>query len=109
MLKLKYLTLGILLVPSALHAGQVYGSVAHSGQGVAKAAIEINCNGAVSSGTTTTDGSYRINVPQQGQCALSLPTYPGRPSALVFSYPDPSQYDFELVAGPGGTYQLRRR
>ena len=109
MRKLMYLCLGILLVPSALHAGQIYGSVTHSGQGVARAAIEINCNGAVSSGITATDGSYRINVPQQGQCTLSLPAYSGRPSALVFSYPDPSQYDFELVVGPDGTYRLRRR
>ena len=31
----------------------------HSGQGVARAAIEIDCNGAVSSGITATDGSYR--------------------------------------------------
>lgn len=109
MRKLRYLSLGILILPSALFAGQIYGSVTSSGHGVARAAIEINCNGAITSGNTAPDGSYRINVPQQGQCTLSLPAYSGRPSAVVFSYPDPSQYDFELFAGPNGAYQLRRR
>jgi hypothetical protein len=109
MRKLKYLSFGILLFPCALFAGQIYGSVTSAGHGVARANIEINCNNAVASGTTSSDGSYRINVPQQGQCTLTLIDYPGRPSAVVFSYPDPSQYDFELVAGPSGTYQLRRR
>jgi len=109
MQRLTYLCLGLLLLPSALYAGQVYGSVTSAGHGVARAVIEISCNGAVTSGTTAADGSYRINVPQRGQCTLTLTGYPGRPSAVVFSYSDSSQYDFELVAGPSGTYQIRRR
>jgi hypothetical protein len=103
MRRLKYLCLGIvLLLPSLLHAGQIFGSVTSSGKGVANAAIEINCGGTVTRGATAGDGSYRINVPQQGQCTLALPAYGA--SAVVFSYPNPSQYDFELVGR-----QLRRR
>ena len=109
MQKLKYLCLGVMLVPCALSAGQVYGSVTSSGSGVARAAVEIHCGQATSSGSTAGDGSYRINVPQQGQCSLTLPGYSGRPSAVVFSYPNPSQYDFDLVRRPDGSYELRRR
>jgi hypothetical protein len=109
MQQLKYLYLSIVLLPTALHAGQVYGSVTSAGSGVAKTGVEINCGGATTNGTTAGDGSFRINVPQQGQCLLTLPTYPGRPSAVVFSYPNPSQYDFELARRPDGNYELRRR
>lgn len=106
--RLKYLGLAIILFPSVLHAGQVYGSITEAGRGVASAAIEINCGGAVTTGATAADGSYRINVPQEGQCTLTLSGYAGRPSAVVFSYPNPSQYDFEVVR-TSGNYQLRRR
>ena len=99
----------ILLFPALLHAGQIYGSVIWSGRGLPHAGIEINCGGAVTPGSTSSDGSYRISVPQQGQCNLTLPGYSGPPSAVVFSYPNPSQYDFELVSLPGGRYELRKR
>jgi hypothetical protein len=105
---LKSLGLTIVLLPSLLHAGQIFGSVTTSGKGIANAAIEIACAGAVTKGATSGDGSYRINVPQQGQCTLALPGYAGHPSTMVFSYPNPRQYDFELVSGKG-TYQLRKR
>ena len=47
--------------------------------------------------TTAADGAYRINVPQQGQCTLALPDQAGKPSAMVFSSPNPALYNFELV------------
>jgi hypothetical protein len=50
-----------------------------------------------------------MNVPQQGRCTFELAGYQGRPSADVFSYPNPAQYDFELVRRPDGNYELRRR
>lgn len=109
MQKLSCFCLGIVLVPSALYAGQIYGSVTSSGSSVSKAAVEIHCGQATTGGSTAGDGSYRINVPQQGQCSLTLPGYSGRPSAVVFSYPNPSQYDFDLVRHPEGSYELRRR
>ena len=102
------LGLGIVLFPSLLHAGQIFGSITAGGKGVAGAAIEISCGGAVTTGSTSGDGSYRINVPQQGQCTLTLSGYEGRPSSAVFSYPNPRQYDFELV-GANKSYQLRKR
>jgi hypothetical protein len=105
---LKCLGLSVVLLPSLLHAGQIFGSITSSGKGVANAPIAITCAGAVTKGATSGDGSYRINVPQQGQCTLTLPGYGARASAVVFSYPNPRQYDFELV-GANGSYQLRKR
>jgi len=108
---LKYLFMGLaLLSPAVLFAGQIYGSLTSAGRPVARAAIEIKCGENVTQGTTASDGSYRINVQQSGQCTLSLPGYTGRPSAVVFSSPNPSQFDFELI-GPDakGNYVLRKR
>jgi hypothetical protein len=106
----KYFCLAMaLLFPAVLYAGQVYGSITSGGRGVARANIEISCGTTISKGGTSGDGSYRINVPQQGQCNLVLLDYPGRPSAVIFSSPNPSLYNFELVRRPDGNYELRRR
>lgn len=106
----KYFGVGIALIfPVVLYAGQIYGSVILAGKGVARANIEINCNGTITRGATNADGSYRINVQQQGQCTLMLPDYSGRPSAVIFSNPNPASYSFELVQGADGNYNLRRR
>lgn len=106
MRRLMWSCVAIVLLPSVLHAGQIYGSVVQAGKGLANRAIEIKCQDKVTTGATAADGAYRIDVPQEGQCTLTLKEYGA--SAVVFSYPNPSQYDFELV-NTNGTYQLRRR
>jgi len=99
-----------LAVPSVVHAGQVYGTIVLDGKGVGGANIEIQCgSAAAATGTTAADGAYRINVPQQGQCTLALPGHAGKPSAMVFSSPNPALYNFELVKGADGNYGLKRR
>ena len=107
---LKYCCLAIAVTfPALLYAGQIYGSVTSSGKAVARATIEINCSGALTRGATNADGSYRINVPQQGQCKLTLPDYTGQPSAVIFSNPNPAPFSFELVRRTDGNYELRIR
>ena len=96
-----------LLVPAALYAGQVYGTIVMDGKGVGGANIEIQCGNDATTGTTGADGSYRINVPQQGQCTFSLPSH-GKASAMIFSGPNPSAFNFELVKA-GDKYELKRR
>jgi hypothetical protein len=96
-----------LLIPAALYAGQVYGTIVMDGKGVGGANIEIQCGDAATMGTTGADGSYRINVPQQGQCTLSLPSH-GKASAMIFSGPNPSAFNFELVKS-GDKFELKRR
>jgi hypothetical protein len=99
-----------LSVPAVVYAGQIYGTIVSEGEAVKGASIEIQCGKeAAASGSTAADGSYRINVQQQGQCTLSLPSFEGRPSAVVFSGPNPSVYNFELTKAADGKHELRRR
>ncbi len=98
------------LWPGAALASQVYGTIVFEGQGLKSAALEIQCGKeAAITGTTAADGSYRLNVPQQGQCTLTLPSYEGRPSASIFSGPNPAAYNYELAKLGNGKYELKRR
>jgi hypothetical protein len=78
-----------------------------AGQGLPNATIEITCGGATTPGATAADGSYRIDVPQEGQCTLTLPGLAGTPTAVIFSNPNPAGYSFEVVRNPDGTHVLR--
>ena len=99
-----------LAVPSLAQAGQVYGTIVMDGKGVGGAGIEITCGSdAAAKGTTAADGAYRINVQPQGQCTLTLPDHPGKPTATVFSGPNPALYNFELVKNGDGNFELKRR
>jgi hypothetical protein len=99
-----------LCYPAVLDAGQVYGTIVSEGKGVASASIEIKCGSADAvTGATAADGAYRINVAQQGQCTLTLSGYAGRPSASIFSSPNPALYNFDLVKLGDGKFELRRR
>ena len=86
-----------LAIPSIAHAGQVYGTIVMDGKGLGGANVE-----------TAADGAYRINVPREGQCSLALPDQAGKPSAMVFSTPNPALFNFELVKAGNG-YELKRR
>ena len=97
-----------LLFPAAVHAGQIYGTIVLGGKGVSTK-IEIKCGDDATGGESAADGSYRINVAQQGQCTLMLPAYMGAPSSAIFSGPNPTAYNFELAQLPDGNYELRRR
>jgi hypothetical protein len=99
-----------LLAPAVVYAGQIYGTIVLDGQGVKAVAIEVQCGKEEPvTGTTAGDGSYRINVSPQGQCTLTLPSYAGRPSAAIFSGPNPASYNYELVKLADGKYELKRR
>ena len=99
-----------LCCPAVLDAGQVYGTIVSEGKGVQSANIEIKCGSADAvTGATAADGAYRINVAQPGQCTLTLPGYAARPSASIFSSPNPALYNFDLVKLGDGKFELRRR
>lgn len=99
-----------LFASAVLSAGQVYGTIIAEGQPVKDTDIEIKCGEeGPTKGKTAADGAYRINVPQQGQCSLMLPTYAGKPSATIFSTPNPALYNFEVVKNAEGKVELKRR
>ena len=108
---------------AVLDAGQIYGTIVSEGKGLPSANVEIKCGaecipkfvedfkcGADTvTGSTAADGAYRINVAPQGQCTLTLTAVAGRPSAAIFSGPNPALYNFELVKLGDGKLELRRR
>jgi hypothetical protein len=95
---------------AVLSAGQIYGTIVADNQPVKDTDVEIKCGEeAALKGKTAADGAYRINVPQQGQCVLTLPTYEGKPSATVFSTPNPALYNFAVVKNAEGKFELKRR
>ena len=99
-----------LAASAVLSAGQIYGTIVADNQPVKDTDIEIKCGEeAPLKGKTAADGAYRINVPQEGQCALTLPTYEGKPSAAIFSTPNPALYNFALVKNAEGKFELKRR
>jgi hypothetical protein len=96
--------------PAVASAGQIYGTIVLEGKGVRDLAVQIQCGKEEPvAGTTAADGGYRINVPQQGQCTLALPSYQGRPAATIFSSPNPTAYNFEIVRLGDGKFELKRR
>jgi hypothetical protein len=97
------------LLPAVAAAGQIYGSLTTGREPAANARVEINCGGAVTRAITSGDGSYRAAVPQQGRCTLTVPTFRGSPAVQIVSYPNPAQYDFDLIRRSDGNFELRRR
>ena len=112
---MKPLTVGLCLAfalsaAAVLSAGQVYGTIVADGQPIKDTDIEIKCGEeAPLKGKTAADGAYRINVPPQGQCSLTLPAYPGKPSASIFSTPNPALYNFAVEKDADGKVVLKRR
>ena len=99
-----------LSVSAVVSAGPIYGTMVADNQPVKDTDIEIKCGeDAPLKGKTAADGAYRINVPKEGQCSLTLPTYAGKPSATIFSTPNPALYNFAIVKNAEGKYELKRR
>ena len=95
---------------AVLSAGQIYGTIVAENQPVKDTDIEIKCGeDPPLKGKTAADGAYRLNVTQQGPCTLTLPTYEGKPSATVFSTPNPALYNFTIVKLADGKFELKRR
>jgi len=112
MSKFQYRTLllcGMALLPFLAQGGQIYGSLTSAGKAAAGAAITVSCAGAESKTATGPDGTYRVTIPQQGRCTVSLPGFAGTPSVVVFSLDKPALYDLEASKRPDGNYDLKIR
>jgi hypothetical protein len=96
----------IFLSPAFLSAAQIFGNIRKQGGPPVAGAVEIKCGDRAYPGSADAYGAYSIFVPQQGKCSLTV-RYENKPSlpVAVFSYGDPTRYDFELL--PSG--ELRRR
>ena len=99
-----------LSVSAVVSAGPIYGTIVAENLPVIDTDIEIKCGeDAPLKGKTAADGAYRISVPKEGQCSLTLPTLAGKPSAAIFSTPNPTLYNFSVVKNAEGKLELKRR
>jgi hypothetical protein len=101
----------VVLSPALLWAGPIYGTIFYNGGALRGASISIACpGGADVPGSTLDDGSYRVVVPREGRCTLTVrsPSFQGAASADVVSIPNATEYNFDVVQRGGG-YELRRR
>jgi len=82
--------------------GELYGTIKEGGKPI-KAATKIEVKCAKGSYTTETDklGSYRVFVPEQGKCALSVKSGDVAPQMTVHSFEDSTRYNLVLEKKDG--------
>jgi carboxypeptidase family protein len=98
-------------MPMLAAAGEIRGTLTKGGQPVPDAKIDITAGSNRYPSTTDKYGSYRVFVPEKGQCTVtvSVPGIDGQHfSATVNSFDRSIQYDLMLEM-EGGQYTLRTR
>jgi len=88
-------------------AGEIYGTVKEGGKPIkAGTKLEVKCAKGSYSAETDKLGSYRLFVPEQGKCTLSVKASDASPQMTVHSYEDSSRYNLVLEK-KDGTSSLR--
>ena len=104
-----FLWLMLLSFHQSLFAGHIYGRLWFSGKSLPpKQRVAIQCGpDKPQSSETDNNGAYRLFIKATGRCRLTV-NYNGKEfSTDVFSYPQPTAYDFDLATD--GAKNLRRR
>ena len=87
---------------TAAGAGEIYGTIQEGGKPVqAGTKVEVRC--AKGSYATQTDklGSYRLFLPEQGKCTLSVRAGGAALQATVHSYEDSARYNLVVEKKDG--------
>lgn len=101
--------LGPILLATAAHAGVVHGTITAEGRPLVDTPVSVTCpDGDTYPGHTNERGRYSVNVQRQGKCTFNVTFQEQLLESTVFSYPDPVQYDFEIVH-EDGRWVLRRK
>ena len=78
-------------------AGEIYGTVKDGGKPVqAGTTVEVKCAKGSYSAKTDNLGSYRLFVPEQGKCTLSVKSGAVSPQMTVHSFEDSARYNLVL-------------
>ncbi len=95
------IALSLLMFSAAAYAGQVYGTIRDAaGKPVPGIAIKIVSPAKTYEGKTGADGAYQVFVTENGKCEFQAMLGGKSPAtANVFSYAEPTKYDFEVAAG----------
>jgi hypothetical protein len=102
MRKIFLTTLCLAIFCSAAPAGEFYGTIKEGGKPVkAGTKIEVKCAKGNYGAETDKLGSYRLFVPEQGKCALSVKSGDVAPQMTVHSFEDSARYNLVLEKKDG--------
>ena len=96
-----------MVLPLSVSAGEIYGSITADGRTVKEGVgVEVASGGKTYSTKTDSSGSYRVFVPEKGNCALAV-HYGGQSATVgIHSYETSARYDLALEMKEG-KYSLR--
>ena len=102
---MKALALSVTLlvsIPSLASAGEVYGTIKEGGKPVKDGLkVELACGAKPVAGETDKFGAYRLFVPEEGKCTLTLRIGDESPSVTVHSFADSARYNLALERKEG--------
>ena len=96
------IALSLLVCSAGAYAGQVYGTIRDAaGKPMPGIAIKIVSPTKAAYDTKTgADGAYRVFVTETGKCEFqAMLGGKGPATATVFSYAEPTKFDFEVAGG----------
>src|SRR5215813_6849473 len=96
------------LCPISAFAGIIFGRLSENRQPVKGAVITVTCGSDTSQTQTSDDGAYSLRANGAGRCTLSVKYKDQTVETGVFSYNQPTRYDFELVM-IAGKYTLNKK
>ena len=94
--------------PVSAFAGNIFGRLSENGQPVKGADVTVTCGSRNYQARTDNDGSYSLRTDEPGRCMFSVKYKDQNPEIEVFSYDQPTRYDFELVMSDG-KYALKKK
>jgi len=97
-----------LICPISAFAGNIFGSLTENGQPIKGAEITVTCGSNDYQARTGDDGAYSLRANEPGRCTFSLKYKAQTVETEVFSYDQPTRYDFEL-AMTAGKYTLKNK
>ena len=97
----------LVAAPSLAAAGEIYGSIKEDGKPAKQGLkVEVVCGEATVAADTDANGAYRLFVPEEGKCALTVTIGEEKPSITVHSFEDSARYNLVLEK-KDGKYTLR--
>jgi len=94
--------------PMSAFAGNIFGSLTESKQPIKGASVTVTCGSENYEGGTDADGAYSVRAEATGRCTFSVNYKDQTVETEVFSYNQPTRYDFDLVM-EGGKYVLKKK
>jgi hypothetical protein len=96
------------LWPVSAFAGNIFGSISENRQPAKSVEVVVLCGANSFEARTDDAGSYSLRANEPGRCTFRV-NYKGQTAETeIFSYDQPTRYDFELVM-TNGKYALKKK